>query len=560
MVSAFIGKGLVEGAAAVQEYDRNYEMRQAQRQTAQNEQQLSSMKLNEYMANAPARQTQQDLELQQAKSQAYKANADTLRSQTYDSFRMFQSDGNARHLNNFLSQAKTNPAGAKMYGNITRYDNLVQSPTSDQLLKKAGYADPSVVYEDPELSKDLVIVTDNNGEQRVFNMEQAYAGTGYTKHMTDEQLKEQEQRARVQQMLKSGQSSKTISMKEQLVKSIMEDEGISMEEAYKRVQDIETSNTGSGDTKAIAQIAEESGITMLEAAQQYYDAKNAGKGKTDQERYVESELLKGDGRTRAEITADYKNLTQTAGQKEMSTIEGAKTALDDMNFFETNVQDLSVADRAKVHQQIATIEDMRGVKLSTEDKRVLRNTRDLVQLGQTVADKLTPKETGILDKFMGTAKGYLLNEVGGKEGSSAYESFRNTLRNALYGATLSAADIALFESAAGSRNQRFKPAMVQFKTQVTSLKNQLESIRDLNDPYLAQYYIGGSVDDVDRVIEALEERITAVNGALTKSDIPAGDGGIVEMNPAEKVEAASEPTPDGAPKKKSLTDLWAENN
>lgn len=562
MVSAYIGKGIAEGAAAVQEYDRTYEMRQAQRQTARNEQALSQMKLNEYVANAPMRKTQAELELQQTQAATYQANASVLRQQTYDGFRLFQADGNSRHLNNFLAQAKQNPVGAKMYGDIARYDNLVKTDKTDQLLRQAGYTDLDAVYNDPELNKDLVIVTNSAGEQRVFNMEDAYAGTGYANMMTDEQLSKQERQARINQLMRQGQSKKTATLKEQLVQQIMADNpDMSMIEAYEMVNQAETRNRGTSEERAIAQIQEENeGMSYLDAMQQYYELKNAGKGQnlTDQERYVQDYMQQNPNATRIEATDSYRNLTQTTRQKETSSIDADKDALDELNFFETNITELSRQEQAKVHRYISNIERMTNADFTTEEKRVLRNVRDLVQLGGTVAEEITPQETGILDRALGNVKSYLVNEVGGKKATSAYESFRNTLRNALYGSSLTDAEIKAFESAAGSRSQKFKPVMQQLQTQLQSLKNQLEGVRDLNDPYISHYYVGGSVEDVDRVIQAIDERINLVS--RIDANIPKGEGTVVERrNPAEEVEATTTPTVDGTPPKRSLTDIWEAN-
>lgn len=551
-MSAFIAEGITQALGAVQEYDRNYETRQMARETARNEQQLSQMKLQEYKAQAPMRQSQAELQLQQLQAQTQQANATALRQQTYDSFRLFQSDGNARHLNTFLAQAKQNPMGARMYGDIARYDNLVKTDKTDQLLRQAGYTDLDAVYNNPE---DLVIVTNSAGEQRIFNMEQAYAGTGFSNMMTDEELSIRERKVRIDQLMRQGNTHKQATLKETLVKQIMEDNpGMSMIEAYERVNAAESRNAGTAEERAVKQIMEDQGLPYLEAMQKYYELKNAGKGQnlTDQERYIQDYLAQNPGSTRVDATDSYRNLTQTTKQKETSSIDADKNALDEINFFDVNVKELPRQEQAKIQRHISNIERMAGVELSNEDKRVLRNVRDLVQLGGTVADKLTPAQTGIIDKFMGDIKSYVIDEVGGKEATSSYETFRNVMRNALYGASLTDSEIAAFNSAAGTRSQQFKPVMQQFKTQLTSLKNQLEAVRDLNDPYIAHYYVGGSVEDVDRVIESIEERISLVG--RVESEIPKGTGTTVE-----KVKSEATPTPAGTPPRRSLTEIWESN-
>ena len=49
-----------------------------------------------------------------------------------------------------------------------------------------------------------------------------------------------------------------------------------------------------------------------------------------------------------------------------------------------------------------------------------------------------------------------------------------------------------------------------------TLKNQLSSVRDLNDPYLAHYYVGADLDSVDEAIRRIDERINLANTAERK--------------------------------------------
>jgi len=42
---------------------------------------------------------------------------------------------------------------------------------------------------------------------------------------------------------------------------------------------------------------------------------------------------------------------------------------------------------------------------------------------------------------------------------------------------------------------------------MNTIKDNLESIRDLNDPDIAHYYTGKSIEEIDQAIMAMEERM-----------------------------------------------------
>jgi hypothetical protein len=153
-------------------------------------------------------------------------------------------------------------------------------------------------------------------------------------------------------------------------------------------------------------------------------------------------------------------------------------------------------------------------ELTTEDKRVARNIRDLISLGKTAGDKLTSEETGLLDHMFGKVKRYFSDNVKGEEARASYETFRNVFRNALYGASLTDNEIKTFESAAGSLSQQAGPVLKQLQVQMESLRNQLQSIYNMNDEYVAQYYVGTDLETLDRAIEGIEERVQLIQGSV----------------------------------------------
>jgi hypothetical protein len=509
--------GITQGIANIPDAISQANIREQQQGEAVARRKQSELELSEFQANAPTRKEETDLKFQQLRSQTYAALQTTVKQQTYDAFSRFESDKNVRHLNTWLNQVKTNPVGANIYGDVIRYDALTRSTETDQMLRKMGYTDLEGVYNDPELSKDLVLVT-GNSQRGLVNINDLYAGTGYTEVMDDKRLGDMERKARIQQMLRSGQSVKNVSMQEQIVQELIRS-GRAKDsfDAYKMVQEISKGNSSSlssTEERAVQQIMVDSKdtdkpLSYTEALSTYYNARRTGMSSGSNEAtYVAQAQANGDPRPYEELVAEYKNLTKTSTQKEQVSIKDIRTGLDKLNWLDTPNSTMSSTELSKVYRDyIAPLEDFRGFKLSAEEKRDMRSIRDLTALGGQAGAELTDKETGLLDSNLNIVRKYISNEIGGKAGVAAYETFRNIFRNALYGASLTNNEIKSFEKAAGSLGQQLKPVLAQLNVQMQSLKRNLEGIRDTNDPDIAKYYTGMSIEEIDDRIVAIDERL-----------------------------------------------------
>ena len=555
MSSAQTWSGVTQGLNQVSKDMSTADLRKAQLSEAKNKQQQSQAELQEFQQGAPGRQRTDELQLQQLEAQTRSMNQQSLSSMTNSALDRFNSDGSTRHLNTWLQDAKKNPVGANLYGEVSRYDNLVKTESNDKLLRQAGY-NPEDVYGNSEVSEDLIVVTTNTGEQNLLPKEAMYVATGYNNYLDDKQLATMERKGRINQLLRSGQSHKKVTMQERVAKSLI-DEGraSNIAEAYELIKQIDTgdnkvvTSTEERQVERIVQEARNAGqpVSQLEALDQYYQSRRQGTGVTNEERFVQDYLGNNEGSGREEATSAYRNLAKTTTQKEVTDVRELRTGLDEMNWLDSKPSDMKGTERAKVYRDyISPLEDLRKFKLSTEDKRTIRNLRDLTALGGTAGSELTPDETGLLDNTLNSFKKYMFNEVGGKKATSSYETFRNLFRNALYGSSLTGPEIAAFNKAAGTLGQKFQPVMQQLQVQMETIKVNLESIRDLNDPDIAHYYTGQSIEEIDDAIAAIEDRMTNPNLRINK----AIKGREVKV---QKVQQNAEPTaPDinGAEKNK----------
>jgi len=529
MPSAQVWSGVAQGLGQVSKDLSQADLKAAQLSEAKAKQQQAQGELKEFTENAPERERTGELELQQLEAKTRKLNQSSLNSMTVNAMDRFNADGNTRHLNTWLKDAKKNPVGSNIYGGVARYDALTKSESNDKLLRQAGYK-PDDVYSDPESKSDMIVVTQNNGDQLLLPKEKMFAATKYTDYLDDKQLNKLEQKARIDQLLRSGQSRTKIDMKERVVQDLMDtDKAETLAEAYQMLLKMEDTGKGTGvlsstEERAVNTIQEEKNVGYLEALDLYYSTKRQGTGTTNQSRFIDEYQKNNPNATYEEASTAYSNRSDTSTQKEIGDIKKLRQGLDKIDWLNTSQKDMDPTERAQVYRDyISPLEDLRKFKLSTEAKREIRQMRKITALGGTAGAELTTEETGLLDNTLSTFKKYMFNEVGGQVGISAYETFRNFFRHALYSSQVTGNEIKTFNKAAGTLGQKFQPVMAQLKVQMSTIKDNLESIRDLNDPDIAHYYTGKSIEEIDDAIMAIEERM---NDPRLKGMIEAqGSGG-----------------------------------
>ena len=467
MPSAQQWAGAAKGLEDIGTYRRERPMRDARLAEAKSKQQLARSQLDEYTANAPNRKTASEIELEKMQQELRKSRSDNLRTSTYDAFRLYDSDGDVRHLNTFLQRAKQQPNN--IWSHWNSFNAVTRNPQTEALLGQAGINDVDGFFSDPDLVNSKVLGTDMEGKVSMLDMDNLYVGTGYTNYMTKENLDVMQSRATLQKTLTGYQSA---------------------------------------DTSIIASIADQDGISTFEAAKRYYEIKSAGKVTGSKvERVADTIMQENPGMSRlAAIEQATKTTEQrTAGMKDVDASDAIRAELDEAGFFEADLSDPK--NRRTFGPKISAIEKLADTKMSTEDKRVVRQFRSLSALGGSAGEKITDEEAGLLDRVIIDTKQYITNNVEGMDGTAAYETFRNVLRNSLYGASLTASEMSAFNKAAGNLKQQAGPVLQKLLVQVEDVRSQLKSVYDMNDEYVATYYMGKSLEEIDEVIEALDQRV-----------------------------------------------------
>lgn len=515
MANAYIGLGIAQGAAQARDNYEQYPVKQAQREEALQRREQSKM---QFEAQKKLQPSQTELELQQVKNELYNSQKQGLQQRTFDAFKAYEGDSNVKHLNNFLNTAKQNPIGQKLYGNAVRYDNIERTPEAVQAIKKLGIEDIDGFFEDKDLTSKYVWATDATGKKSLVDMDKVYAMTGFTTHMQDEELKRMNTRSLIANRMQQGQSKKSLTALERVAKLKAEAEGIPLHIAYEELSKGKTKAQGT-ETERLARelMAQNPDLSYVDAYEQANLKRRPGSAEEREARRIAEE----EGRDYNEVFEEVKSRNErTTAQKSVDEINQTKDELDKEfggSFFDADLS--SPEARRKASRYITRIE--KDFPMTTEDRRTATEIRQLTNLSNVAGENITDKQAGPIDSMIRSVKKYLSNDVGGTAGTSAYESFRNTLRHALYGATLTQGEIDAFTSAAGSLKEQTGPVLVKLKTQVEQLKSKLESIYDMNDEYVAKYRLNMDLDQLAGVIDAMDERIDFISGVAADQDAPA---------------------------------------
>lgn len=505
--NAYIGAGIAAGAKDVQNTLRAEPERQARLAEAKNRQEMSKLQLASAKQLQPSQTAAQFQALQ---NELYTMQKQGLQQRTYDSFKAYDGDGNVKHLNAFLKTAKSNPIGQSMYGNAVRYDEVTRSKESEAALKKMGITDIDGFFENPREAGNFVWSTDSKGQKHLTDLDKVYAMTGYTQHMDDAELQRMNTRSLIQQRMRSGESKSRVTALERVAQQKAEAEGIPLHQAYEELKKGSSSARGSETERLARELMEKNpGMDYLEA---YEQATGMKRGSGSSEEREARRIAEETGRDYNEVFEEVKRRGErTTAQKSTDEINQTKDELDKQ--FENGFldADLSTPDaRRKASRYITRIE--KDFPMTTEDRRIATELRQLTNLARTAGDQITDKEAGPIDSMIRSVKKYLSNDVGGTEGTAAYETFRNTLRHALYGASLTQGEISAFNSAAGSLKEQTGPVLVKMKTQLGEIKSKLEAVYDMNDEYVAKYRLNMDLDEVAKVIGAIDERVDFFSG------------------------------------------------
>ncbi len=222
---------------------------------------------------------------------------------------------------------------------------------------------------------------------------------------------------------------------------------------------------------------------------------------------ISNEAAKIDALTGGRPTEKQRNLAAAeAKTQELYTAFGGEDS-----FYKT---DFSKPENYRKGDAYANaIDELSGRRLSEADKKKLAESNKLLKLAEP-GTRLTDSNTGILDSTFKQASTYLKDNVDGIAATSANAAFRNVLRNALYGATLTDGEISAFNEAYGSLGQKAGPALQMFKTGLLNVKADLETQMAMMSPTTFKIRFGKSAEEMDKIMSSLDNRISLITGVI----------------------------------------------
>lgn len=528
--TAMLGAALTEGAADIP-------FRTARLQEAQSRAKMSQMQTQAYEEQAPARKAQVDAQTAQLQQQLYQTNAQMAKQQTYDAFQRYQMDGDPKHLNQWLTGAKSNPVASNLTADMTRMDRVTRSPENDKILQAAGIKDLDGFYDHPEISSSFVMGTTAEGHKTLIDMNRMYAVTGYSQQLTDQAMQKLSTNAALIGQLRQGGNMRGMKADSELVGQVAAATGMQRSEVYQMLQPNpvagldytpRTQGGGAGGGSALERIAaqlrhEDKTLSFRDSLTQALElAKPGGATRGSGEtQFVNEYMQQNPDASREDAIGVYRKAgrdERTSAIKNTEYGEEAKTELDnafggDFLSPEVKLDNLDPQQERIVSNNINRIEQVGGLKLSPEDKKNARAIRKLLPTANRAATQLSDEDTGLLDSTMRNVKSYITNNVPGKDGAIAYEALRAMQRNALFGKAVSSADRSDLNKVLGTLGQQTGPVLAYMRQNLELMRDDLSATADMGDPYVAKVRYGATVHQLDNIVNGINDRLDLLNSA-----------------------------------------------
>lgn len=570
MVNASFGAAL---GANVTQAAADLPYRNARLDEAKTRAQAAQAELEDYNANAPLRQQARDTELEQLKAQLYQTNSALGKQQTYDAFSRYTADGDPKHLNQWLAQAKTNPVMQSVTSGMARVDRLTRSPETEKLVRSMGVTDIDGFFSDPKLTQSFLMGTSPDGTANLIDMNKMYAVTGYAKQASDEQLQRLQNNAATISAMRRGANLRGIKADSEIVNQIAAATGQSKADVFTMLKPDPVAGldyvprTEGGGVSALERIAaqfraQNPGMTLRDSLQQatsamtggasgmgkgvgaafikdymdrnpdatvedaYTAYKDAGRATTDTEKFVQDYMQRNPDATREQAVAAAREAgrdDRTSQQKNVETTEKAQDDLDASfggDFLTADLNSVTPEQRKLINRNVNRMEQVGGLRLSPSDNEQLRKLGQLFPTLDFAGKKLTEKQTGLIDSALGGIQTYIYDAVPGKEAATAYNTVRTMFNNSMLGTQISKHEMAMTNKAFGSLGQQLGPVLTGVRQQMILSRDNLQAIAAQNDPYIIKARFGVTQDKIDNAIRGLDQRINILNKGINTG--PAG--------------------------------------
>lgn len=592
---AALGSGVSQAAA-------DLPFRNARLKEAKTRQEMADIQLQEYKDATPLRTQQRDAEMEQLKTQVYQTQSALGKQQTYDAFQRYTQDGDPKHLNQWLAQAKTNPVMQSVTDGMVRVDRLSRTPETEKMLQASGVKDIDGFFSDPALTQSFLVGTTPEGGSQLIDMNRMYAVSGYAKQASDEQLQRLQNNAATVSAMRKGANLRGLKADSALVQQIAAATGQSVADTFAMLKpdpvaglDYVPKTEGGGVSapeRVAAQLrAQNPGMTLRDSLTQatsmlsgggsggglgkgigaafirdymernpgasmeeaYTAYRETGRASTDTEKFVQDYIIQNPGATREQAVAAQRQAGRDDRTSQMKNTEVGEQAQEELDktfggdFLAADISQVTPEQRRTINRNLNRMEQVAGLDFSNEDRTQIRKMGQILPSLAYAGKELTEDQTGLIDSALGTVKTYMYNSMPEKQATTAYNAVRSLYTNAIAGSQVSKHEQAMTNKAFGTLNQQLPAVLTGVKQQLIMSRDNLQAIADLNDPYVVKARLGVSQDKVDKAIQGLDDRLNLLNRIGTNSAAPDGSGIKVNVTPTYQPGVTGQPVEQTAP-------------
>ena len=437
-----------------------------------------------------------------------------FRSSSYQALDSYLDDGDVKHLNNFIQEAKDNPYAPKAFQQTSRVDNLDFKSDSDrQLLLTSGVSreeldalDGSV---DGELDWTVIAkrykrITNLDGTTRISDVVQFATMSGYARHATAQRL---------------------------------------------------------ADMQAMADVRKASRVPRAPAAKKdkppsptamYRDSNLYAKLKSK----VDAGVATEEERNRFQFIQQEQGGTEVAKDDIANTADAQVKPYLDLPFKEFR-------NNTEVRKLVRAME--LNHPMAAHDRKMLTDLSQLTSLlkGDKSATNLSKTQTGIWDKFSGSVWKKVEDSLD-PGAVASYGAFMNQLRHNLFGSALTEHEISAFNEAYSNRKDKLGPVLSGLRAATAQLVGKYEAIENQNNEAVMKFYSG----EIGSSLRAAQEKVNWKLGLLQRvadGEISQKEALSMRFNSPEPKSKKLESKPQAPAQVKrkpnqSIADYLAENN
>ena len=496
-------------------------------------------------AEARQKQMEADIQLQneQRLKEKEKAEIDneiaTLKAQTaaaIEQHRIFRTDAtldryyvdsDSRHFNDFFNEMNNNSLiKSSLFKTVNNATNLSYTQENLKLLIDQGL-DKDIaerIINTPELSNQFLVLTHENGNKGLLNVDDWAMGAGYFSRKTNREIDQALKRAEV--LEKSAKAGDWLAAQE----LIGSGEAKNLFEALTMVEEGKSRATQAGKATTPTELDEQKiQARMKETGESYMEAvkwlENLGKSDPSPSDQVYQKFV-DEGIPEDQALEQTRLLGKgTSTQKELVQANKIRDDLENLGIYDSgfDMNKLPEKEQINLKGQVLDLMKLSGNQITNEERKFLRELGPLVSLAGEVTEDLTPVQTGLLDRFLDDVGKYISDNVEAVNASSAYKEFRNLSRHILMGSQITEHEIKAYNEASGWLGQQFVPVMTQFLVKLKTHTARLDALSNITEPSFAPVFLGKTSGRLQVISDQLQDKIDFYTGKLDIENSNLGD-------------------------------------